>query len=371
MLREAIQYVQGMSVESAVSLGFSRFEVRYEDIEAAKEIAGCGGEIIGIVKNVSEMTAEAMKACIDKAGEYGAGYIILDTRGIASLSGISKLLEELSDVIASAGIKIYIENGYICSRGGHYHGESSDAGVLCRLVEKLNRTAGRIFEENDKENNHKNGGYVFGICINVGYANLLGINVSNFIIECGKYLAVMHMSDNNGISDQQQMPYTFTTGRGINSTDWYHIIGALYKLRFDGLAVFDTVGTFKRTPTELHQAMLELLRGIYSEWEACFNIEHRLNKPEKKLILFGAGKMAENYMDAFGEKYPPQFLVDNNSKIWGTKILGLEVKSPEAILEIPEDKRNVWICNTYYDAIGLQLDRMGVEYECYFDHYYL
>ena len=81
--------------------------------------------------------------------------------------------------------------------------------------------------------------------------------------------------------------------------------------------------------------------------------------------------MIESYMDAFGEKYPPEFLVDNNSKLWGTKRLGFEVKKPEEILEIPQDQRNVWICNTYYDAIGLQLDKMGVEYSCYFDHYYL
>lgn len=399
-MRKAIQYVQEMSVQDAVSLGFNRFEVSFEDIESAlhnssgklsEEIAGrvsdAGAKIIGVVvkglmaAGYSETGAESitetitgtgaggegvktMKSCIDRAAEYGAGYVVVDTRGMETLCGLAETLSEVSEYAVSAGVRIYIENGYVCRNGVHYHTESSNAAVLCGVVERLNAKAG-------KKNNGSDGISQFGICINVGYANLLGINVREFITECGKHLAIMHMSDNNGISDQHQMPYTFTTGRGINSTDWCHIIGALYRLKFDGEIVFDTTGTFKRTPVRLHRAMLELLNGIYGEWEACFNIEKRLSEQGKNIILFGAGKMAENYMEAFGEKYPPLFLVDNNSKVWGTKRLGFEVKNPEAILEIPEERRNVWICNMYYDAIGLQLDKMGVEYNCYFDHYYL
>lgn len=417
-MRKAIQYVQSMSVEDAVSLGFDSFEVRFEDmqtalyndsVESSKDIAdrvsGSGGKIIGVVVNGLEtadvraedrsvtggtgggnkskaavVDAETMKSCIDRAAACGAYYVVVDTRGMETLCGLAEVLSEVLGYAVSAGVRIYIENGYVCRNGVHYHTESSDTAALCRLVEGLNRkakesnTGGENMAERAaaaEDINGEDSVSQFGICINVGYANLLGINVSQFITECGKHLAVMHMNDNNGISDQQQMPYTFTTGRGINSTDWYHIIGALYKLKFEGAVVFDTAGTFKRTPVRLHRAMIELLNGIYGEWEECFNIEKRLGKSGKRLVLFGAGKMIESYMDAFGEKYPPEFLVDNNSKLWGTKRLGFEVKKPEEILEIPQDQRNVWICNTYYDAIGLQLDKMGVEYSCYFDHYYL
>lgn len=410
-MRKAIQYVTGMSVKDAVSLGFDSFEVRYEDIEAfgektdglsndGKEAAAMitgGGKIIGVVVNglkmvvgrtqvgnaavekcgggeaqvenaveagAAEEALENMKNCIDKAAACGAGYVVAETKEMENLCGLAELLTEIAEYAANSGIKIYIENGYVCRDGVHYHTESSNAGTLCRLVETLNRKANENADSKDSASQ-------FGICINVGYANLLGINVRQFITECGKHLAVMHMSDNNGISDQQQMPYTFTTGRGINSTDWYHIIGALYKLNFQGEIVFDTVGTFRRTPVKLHRAMLELLGGIYGEWQECFNIEKRLSQPGKNIILFGAGKMAQNYMEAFGEKFPPLFLVDNNEKLWGTKRLGFEVKNPQAIFEIPEEQRSVWICNMYYDAIGLQLDKMGVRYSCYFDNYYL
>lgn len=358
-MRKAIQYVTGMDVKEAVSLGFNSFELRYEDINQAEEIVCVGGKVIGIIVNGTQVVtgSKLVLDYIQKAKECGAGYVVIDTRGMETLCGLSELLSEVSEEVVNAEVKIYIENGYVLHNGVHYNTESSNSAELCRLMKSLNA--------------YMEGNLYFGICINVGYANLLGINVRSFISECGKYLAIMHMSDNNGISDQQQMPYTFTTGRGINSTDWYHIIGALYKLNFQGEIVFDTVGTFRRTPVKLHRAMLELLDGIYGEWEECFNIEKRLSQSGKKIILFGAGKMAENYMQAFGEKYPPLFLVDNNEKAWGIKRLGFEVKNPEAILEIPEEQRSVWICNMYYDAIGLQLDKMSVRYNCYFDHYYL
>lgn len=45
--------------------------------------------------------------------------------------------------------------------------------------------------------------------------------------------------------------------------------------------------------------------------------------------------------------------------------MGIPVKSPDEILNVPENERNVWVCNMYYDAIGAQLDGMGVEYRCY------
>ena len=118
--------------------------------------------------------------------------------------------------------------------------------------------------------------------------------------------------------------------------------------------------------------MAELLEAMYEEWiESCFKTEEYLAADGKKIILFGAGRMALNYMQNWGDKYPPAFLVDNNSEIHGQERWGIPVKSPDEILNVPESERNVWICNMYYDAIGAQLDSMGVEYRCYWDHYYM
>ena len=81
--------------------------------------------------------------------------------------------------------------------------------------------------------------------------------------------------------------------------------------------------------------------------------------------------MAKTYLDQWEEKYPPAFLIDNNSEIWGVVRGGYEIKSPEAILEIPEDERIVLICNMYYDAVAKQLNEMGVRYDYFWDQYYI
>ncbi len=76
-------------------------------------------------------------------------------------------------------------------------------------------------------------------------------------------------------------------------------------------------------------------------------------------VLFGAGNMCRNYMKFYGEKYPPLFVCDNNSKLWGTKICGLEVKEPEVLKKMPPECA-VIICNTFYSEIAEQLRTMGI-----------
>lgn len=85
---------------------------------------------------------------------------------------------------------------------------------------------------------------------------------------------------------------------------------------------------------------------------------------DKTIILFGAGLMVEDYMKRFGKKYPPAFLVDNNSDKWGTKKCGLEVRNPMEILDIPSHKRKLFICNVYYKQIEKQLRHMGITDYC-------
>ena len=56
---------------------------------------------------------------------------------------------------------------------------------------------------------------------------------------------------------------------------------------------------------------------------------------------------------------------------WGTKICGVDVKEPLAILDVPEEERNVVICCMYYDSISAQLKSMGVEHSEFQDRYYV
>ena len=86
----------------------------------------------------------------------------------------------------------------------------------------------------------------------------------------------------------------------------------------------------------------------------------------KKIILFGAGMMFEDYMKKYGSKYKPAFLVDNDENKWGRFRMGFEIRGPEAILEVPEEKRRLIICSFYYREITEQLEKMGIrDYKVY------
>ena len=81
---------------------------------------------------------------------------------------------------------------------------------------------------------------------------------------------------------------------------------------------------------------------------------------DKTIIVFGAGKMFEYYMDHEGRKYPPEFVVDNNREKWGTEVRGIPVRPPDAVLEAGDNLR-ILICSIYYREISRQLRQMGID----------
>lgn len=86
----------------------------------------------------------------------------------------------------------------------------------------------------------------------------------------------------------------------------------------------------------------------------------------RKIILFGAGLMFEDYMKKYGDKYRPAFLVDNDENKWGRSRMGIPIREPKEILEVPQEKRRLIICSYYYREISEQLDKMGIhDYKVY------
>lgn len=96
------------------------------------------------------------------------------------------------------------------------------------------------------------------------------------------------------------------------------------------------------------------------------NVFRKLNQAEyqwrreegRQLILFGTGKKFRDYRNASQDI--PIFAVDNDSSKWGMWESGVEIRPPEAILEIPKGKRQVLICCRNTEAIEEQLGEMGV-----------
>ena len=88
--------------------------------------------------------------------------------------------------------------------------------------------------------------------------------------------------------------------------------------------------------------------------------QEKVLKQYDKRVLFGAGNMCRNYMKCYGEEFPPLFTCDNNSKLWGTRLEGIEVKSPEELRNIPQDCA-IFICNVYYKEIEEQAQKRLLE----------
>lgn len=87
---------------------------------------------------------------------------------------------------------------------------------------------------------------------------------------------------------------------------------------------------------------------------------------DKMIVLFGTGKMLDDYMQKYGNRYRPRFLIDNSEEKWGKEKYGIIINGPESIVNIPKTNLHIIICNIYYRQIGKQLEKMGfTEYYIY------
>lgn len=356
ILLPAVQNHEKLQIDSMREAGFSHMEMWFSEIKDI-ELVDINIPISGIVIWAEELLEEQASYILQFLQERGAGYLVIDTRNFADSDRLDAWVEGNRELLRDNLIPIYLENGYYLTEENTYQcGQYTEISCLKASVKKYNQLCG---EEK------------FGLCLNVGYANLTGKNIRAFVEETVGILKMIHMNDNDGFHDDHQMPLTFTTGRGTRSTDIFRLIGALNRNNFRGWIVFDTKGLFERCPVSLQGSYLRLMHRLIEEWEDQILLDKKLDQPRKQLILFGTGRMAYNYMCEWSHKYPPAFMVDNNSKLWGKTYYDIPIRKPEAILEVPEDQRNVFICNQYYASVGEQLTKMGISYQIYNDNYYM
>ncbi len=80
----------------------------------------------------------------------------------------------------------------------------------------------------------------------------------------------------------------------------------------------------------------------------------------KKVVFFGTGHDAKNYLDS-NPKIMPNFFVDNFKEKWGTYLQGIEIKSPKEIYLIPKEERVVIVCTSFFSEISKQLINNNVD----------
>ena len=144
------------------------------------------------------------------------------------------------------GVKLCLENLIHGARGRTVEGVCCDAAEACAYLDALNAEAG---EE------------LFGFCFDLGHANILGLRVRDFINGIGKHLTVLHLHDNNGVSDWHTAPYTCMSG-AYYSTDWEGLIEGLKDINYRGTLNFETFRATKGLPRRLQAEMLHYIATV-------------------------------------------------------------------------------------------------------------
>lgn len=256
-------------------------------------------------------------------------------------------LSNLANISADYNVTICLENLFNRYGGRIIEGFCSSSKDIIKVIEEVNNIS--------KKN--------IGSCFDIGHTNALRKNIKNEVLTLGNHLKCLHIHDNDGDGDNHQIPYTFGyTATGSPTTDWSGFLLALREIDYKGAISFEPYKALINTPGILQQSMLTYLYEIGKHFSYVIRFKDILkNKTNnKKIILFGAGKMLDVYMDLFGDDYNPEFIVDNNKALWGSERYNIPIKNPTDISIIEDENRCIIICSGYFEHITLQLNRMGI-----------
>ena len=288
-----------------------------------------------------------MRKCAEEGirlcGKTGCSYMVIPPLQ-AKMERAWELNREfylmLAEIAKEYGVRILLKNQGKEIGGRLVRGICAEAFQAVKWIDRLNDEVG---EE------------MFGFCLDTGICSLCGNNVHEYILELGQRIKMVVLKDCAWQKETALLPFTCVD----SGTDWLGLVRGLRDIEFDSELVIDFSGTMQAFSPLLRPALYKLAKDTiqYFEWQ--ISLEQSMRK-YKKIVLFGAGNMCRNFMKNYGQQYPPLFTCDNNSKLWGTEFCGLEVKSPEALKELPEDY-GIFICNIYYREIEEQLRALGIK----------
>ncbi len=175
---------------------------------------------------VNEFLRKALEKCIIAASEVGCRYMVVhpywsEDKDIRESMEINyKLFSGLTDAAKKHNVVICIENLF-AFRGGRLIDEPfANSEIAKNFVDRLNREAGCE---------------VFGFCLDIGHANALAKNLYEFFRNMGNRIKVLHIHENNGISDQHMIPYTSFDFWGANTTiDWADVVDGIVDTSYKG-----------------------------------------------------------------------------------------------------------------------------------------
>ncbi len=187
---------------------------------------------------------------------FGCPYIVIHgfklSRNLGSEAAewaqTKQFLETLAPLAKELKVTLCLENIYTTVGGHIVEGPCCDVRKAVARIDQMNE---------------KFGSEILGFCFDTGHANLIGVDFENFITTLGKRLKVLHIHDNDGISDLHQIPFSFTRNReNKSSTDWDGFIRGLRNIRFDGVLSFETAPVLSAYPKEMKQDTMKFIAQI-------------------------------------------------------------------------------------------------------------
>lgn len=309
--------------------------------------------------DLNEMLADLCVDCIKEIEGLGV------TRFIAQSLSIGIAMEDewnanreyylrLAGALTNVESKILLVNQCKNVEGHYTRGLCSSASEAADWVDQFNQLA----EERGF------GAERFGFCMDTGAYNLCGINMQDVAHVLGERILAVIVRANDGHQDVAALPFTCVGEWGI-ATDWMGFIRGMREIDFNGDLIMDMTNTLRSTPSLIRPEMLAAGKTIAEYFRMQIQIEKPLQKYDH-IAIFGAGDLGRGFIRSFGEKYKPLFACDNNPDRWGTFIDDVEVRSPQCLLDLPENT-GVFICNMYHREIEEQLKQMGVSHVESFD----
>lgn len=225
-----------------------KYGITFEQMHAPFPMMQKGRDAIN--EKMLRITVNSMALCARMGGKYIVVHPINMAYEYSKQEEHDFNIEMYRKLIPAAKehhLIICLENLFLERNGHLMEGICSDFAEAAAMVDELNAIAG---EE------------VFGFCFDVGHANILGKNLYQAVLAMGNRLKILHIHDNDGISDLHTMPYTFARSWNPVSTEWEGFLKGLKEIRYQGVINFEVFRCMQSFPVELHPAVLRLFADM-------------------------------------------------------------------------------------------------------------
>ena len=308
-----------------------------------------------------EKLLQEMEKCMDLCEWLGCPYLIVHPFSIAlnyenRKTGVEQEekqnIEFFQKLIVGAKkhhIMICLTNELTNINGHWCMGCCSVAQEAKRYIDYLNEVAG---EE------------CFGFCVHMGRMILLSAEVKEMLGILGTRVKCVQLCENDGIRDMTMAPFTSYTIAGQKVWDLF--IRGLQEIGYEGSLIATVRGFVGGIPISLKWDTIQWLQRVLSHIREKVNFVHALQL-DKKIYLFGSGNGFDNFMKYYGKVCEPVAILDNSKSKWGTRKNGLEICSPQILLQEDKEQIQIVICNIFFLEIEEQLREMGIDNVCRYE----